>query len=219
MDIVIRLPRSWYPADSVDEWGRDAHLIELLTPAASLRWDVSVGGTHHLPKRNGALLVANSRRFSLSAIYAAWGLSQATGRPVRFGGRPDIAPLGPLLQRFGGLLNHPEEIGGALRAGELVVVSAHGTRNPRHAGPIDPALIGAAVISGTPVYPVASMSTPFGRSARVEVGPQVRPARKRRGPLAELELAELTQRHIQRLIDGLGGLHTGVAPIDWLAEG
>jgi len=150
-----------------------AHLIELLTPAATLRWDVSVGGIHHLPKRSGALLVTNSRRFSLSAIYAAWALSQAIGRPVRFGGRPDTAPIGPFLQRFGGLFNKPEEISGALRAGELVGVSAKGTRNPRHAGPVDPALIGAAVISGTPVYPVASMSTPFGRTARVEVGPHL----------------------------------------------
>jgi hypothetical protein len=216
---VIRLPRSWYPADSVDEWGRDAHLIELLTPAATLRWDVSVGGVHHLPKRDGALLVTNSRRFSLSTIYSAWALSQAVGRPVRFGGRPDIAPLGPFMQRLGGLLGNTDEIGGALRAGELVVVSAQGTRNPRHAGPVDAALIGTAVVSDVPVYPVASISTPFGRTARVEVGPQVRPRRRRRGPLAELELAEQTQRHIQRLIDGLGGLHTGVAPIDWLAEG
>ena len=32
MEPVVRLPRSWYPADSVDEWGRDVHLIELLTP-------------------------------------------------------------------------------------------------------------------------------------------------------------------------------------------
>jgi 1-acyl-sn-glycerol-3-phosphate acyltransferase len=219
MGAVIRLPRSWYPADSVDEWGRDAHLIELLTPAAALRWDVSVGGVHHLPKRDGALLVTNSRRFSLSTIYSAWALSQATGRPVRFGGRPDIAPLGPLMQRLGGLLTDSDEISAALRGGELVVVSAKGTRNPRHAGPVDPALIGTAVVSGRPVYPVASMSSPFGRATRVEVGPQVRPRHKRRGPLAELELAELTQRHIQRLIDGLGGLHTGVAPIDWLAEG
>jgi 1-acyl-sn-glycerol-3-phosphate acyltransferase len=219
MEPVIRLPRSWYPADSVDEWGRDAHLLELLTPAGRLRWNVSVGGVHHLPKRDGALLVTNSRRFSLSTIYSAWALSQAIGRPVRFGGRPDIAPLGPWMQRLGGLLNDPDEIGGALRAGELVVVSAQGTRNPRHAGPVNPALVGAAVVNGVPVYPVASMSTPFGRTARVEVGPQVRPRRKRTGPLAEIELAELTQRHIQRVIDGLGGLHTGVAPIDWLAEG
>jgi len=216
---VIRLPRPWHRPNSVDEWGRDAHLIDVLTPAAKLRWDVSVGGLHHLPKRGGALLVTNSRMFSLSAIYTAWALSQALGRPVRFGGRPDIAPFGPFLQRLGGLLNKPEEISGALRAGELVVVSATGTRNPRHAGPVDHALIGTAVVSGTPVYPVASMSAPMGRTTRVEVGPQVRSRRKRRGPLAELELADLTQRHIQRLIDGLGGLHTGVAPIDWLAEG
>ncbi len=219
MDPVIRLPRSWYPADSVDEWGRDAHLIELLTPAATLRWDVSVGGVQHLPKRGGALLVTNSRYFSLSTVYSAWALSKAIGRPVRFAGRPDIAPLGPLMQRLGGLLNKPEEIGGALRANELVVVSAHGTRDPRHAGRVDPKLIGAAIASGTPVHPVASMSTPFGRPARVEVGAAVRPRRKRRGPLAELELADLTQVGIQRLIDALGGLHTGVAPIDWLAEG
>ena len=216
---IIRLPRSWYPEESVDEWGRDAHLIGLLTPAATLRWDVSVGGAQNLPKRGGALLVTNSRRFSLSTVYSAWALSSALGRPVRFAGRPDIAPVGPLMQRLGGLLAHPDEISGALRAGAVVIASAKGTRDPRHAGAVDPALIGSAVVTGTPVFPVASMSTPFGRAARVEVGPQVRPRVKRRGPLAELELAELTQRHIQRLIDGLGGLHTGVTPIDWLAEG
>ena len=219
MGAVIRLPRTWLEPDPVDEWGRDARLIELLTPAARLRWDVSVGGVNHLPKRGGALLVTNSRRFSLSAIYAAWALSDALGRPVRFGGRPDIAPIGPLMQRLGGLLNKPEEIRSALRDGELVVVSTRGTRNPRHAGPVDPALIATAVITGTPVFPVASMSSPMGRAARVEVGAQLRPQHKRRGSLAELELSEVAQRHIQRLLDGLGGLHTGVAPVDWLAEG
>src|SRR5882762_3184296 len=127
MGSVIRLPRARFEPDPVDEWGRDAQLIEVLTPAAKLRWDVSVGGIQHLPKRGGALLVTNSRRFSLSAIYAAWALSSATGRPVRFGGRPDIAPLGPFLQRLGGLLADPDEISGALRAGELVIVSAQGT--------------------------------------------------------------------------------------------
>jgi hypothetical protein len=217
--VVIRLPRTRYEPDSVDEWGRDAQLIELLTPAVKLRWDVSVGGAQHLPKRGGALLVTNSRWFSLNTIYTAWALSGTIGRPVRFSGRPDIAPLGPLMQRFGGLLNKPEEIRSALRDGELVVVSTRGTRDPRHAGAVDPALIGTAVSTSTPVFPVASMSSPIGRAARVEVGAQMRPTRKRRGPLAELELAEVTQRHIQRLLDGFGGLHTGVAPVDWLSEG
>jgi len=219
MGTLLRLPRSMYTPDAVDEWGRDAQLIDLLTPLARLRWDVAVGGTHHLPKREGALLVTNSRRWSLSAIYAAWALSREVGRPVRFGGRPDVAPIGPLLQRLGGLLNDPDEIRAALAAGELVVVSCHSTDDPRHAGVVDPALIGTAVITGTPVFPVASMSSLIGRAARVEVGPQIRPHRKRRGPLAEIELAELVQRHLQRMLDGFGGLHTGVAPVDWLAEG
>jgi 1-acyl-sn-glycerol-3-phosphate acyltransferase len=180
---------------------------------------VSVGGIQHLPKRGGALLVANARWLSMSTLYSAWALSAATGRPVRFAGRPDIAPIGPLMQRFGGLLRKPEEIRSALRDGELVVVSTSSTRSPRHAGTVDPALIGTAVLTRTPVFPVATMSSIVGRAARVEVGAQVRPTSKRRGPLAELELAEVTQRHVQRLLDALGGLHTGVAPVDWLAEG
>ena len=47
----------------------------------------------------------------------------------------------------------------------------------------------------------------------------MRPRRKRRGPLAEVELAEQMQLSLQRMLDGFGGVHTGVAPIDWLAEG
>jgi hypothetical protein len=219
MGKVLRLPPALYSPDAVDEWGRDAQLIDLLTPLAKLRWDVSVGGTHHLPRRGGALLVTNSRRWSLSAIYAAWALSRAVGRPVRFGGRPDVAPVGPLLQRLGGLLNDPDEIRSALGAGELVVVSCHGTADPRHAGTVDAALVGAAVVTSTPVFPVASMSSLIGRAARVEVGAHLRPTHKRRGPLAELELAEAVQRHLQRMLDGFGGLRTGVAPVDWLAEG
>jgi hypothetical protein len=219
MGTVLRLPRSLYTPDAVDEWGRDAQFIDLLMPLANLRWDVAVGGTHHLPKRGGALLVTNSRRFTLSAVYTALALSKATGRPVRFGGRPDVAPLGPLLQRLGGLLANPDEIRSALGADELVVVSCRGTADPRHAAPVDSALIGAAVIAGKPVFPVASSSSLLGRAARAEVGPQIRPHVKRRGPLAEVELAELVQRHLQRMLDGFGGLHTGVGPVDWLAEG
>jgi len=216
---VIRFPQVWYPGDSVDEWGRDSKFIDLLTPLAAMRWSVSVGGTHHLPKRTGALLVTNTRRFSLSPVYAAWALSKEIGRPVRFGGRPDIAPFGPVMQRLGGLLGSADEIRGALQAGQLVIVSTASTSSPRHAGGVGADLVGAAVAADTPVYPVASINALFGRAARVEVGPQVRLRRARRGPLAELELAELVQRHVQRVIDGLGGLRTGVGAIDWFAEG
>ena len=47
-------------------------------------------------------------------------LSEAVDRPVRFVGRPDVAPIGPLLRRIGGLLDHPDEVAGALcRGGSL----------------------------------------------------------------------------------------------------
>ena len=74
-------------------------------------------------------------------------------------------------------------------------------------------------MAGVGVFPVASMSSPLGRSARVQVGAQLRPRKKRRGPLAEQELAEMTQRHLQRMLDELGGMQTGMTAIDWLGEG
>jgi len=222
---VIELPRRRTDDDdaptfeTVDDWGRDDRLIRLLVPLAWLRWSVSVGGIEQLPARTGALLVTNTRRVSLSQIYVAWALAREVGRPVRFVGRPDVAPLGPFLRRLGALLDDPTEVEGALRHGELVVMGAAPTGHPRHAGPVDHALIGSAVRAGVSVYPVASMSSPLSRNARADVGPAVRPRRKRRGPLAEVELAEATQRQLQKMLDEFGGVQTGVPPVDWLAEG
>jgi hypothetical protein len=211
--------RAAWPVHSVDDYGRDPHLIAALIPFAKLRWDVTVGGADHLPVRTGALLVCNSRRFSLSSIYTALALGELVDRPVRFVGRPDTAPVGSFMRRIGGLLAKPTDVLGALQHHELVVISADGTNHPRNAGKVPHELIGPAVISGVPVFPVATMSSTVGRAARVEVGPQVRPRRKRRGPLAEVELAEQVQHHIQRMLDGFGGVQTGVGAIDWLAEG
>lgn len=211
--------RSLAPPNSVDEWGRDDHLVRLMWPLARLRWDVTVGGLHHLPATTGALLVTNDRRWSFSPLYVAGALSHATGRPVRFVGRPDHAPFGTALRRVGALLDNATEVHGALRHGELVVMGTSTTGHPRQAGTVDPRLMGAAVTTHAPVIPVASMSAPFGRAARAEVGPTIRLRTKRRGPLADVELAEAAQRHLQHLLDELGGVITGVAPLDWLGEG
>jgi len=216
---IIEPFRAAWPAYSVDDYGRDTHFISALSPVLKLRWDVSVGGLHHLPARTGALLVCNTRRWSMSNVYAALALSEACGRPVRFVGRPDIAPASSIMRRLGGLLAQPADVLSALRHHELVLVSAAATAHPRHAGEVPHALVGPAVIAGVPVFPVATMSSALGRGARAEVGPQVRPRRKRRGPLAEVELAEQVQHHLQRMLDGFGGMQTGVAPLDWLAEG
>jgi hypothetical protein len=218
-DLALTPVRPFLPAGSVDEWGRDEHVLRALGPLFQLRWDTLVGGEQRLPARKGALLVTNDRRLSFSPLYVSWALARATGRPVRFVGHPDIAPFGPVLRRLGAILHDPVEVRGALRHGELVVLGAAATRHPRHAGTVDVSMVGAAVMAGVGVHPVASMSSPIGRSARVQVGAAVRPRTKRRGPLAEVEIAEATQQHLQRLLDELGGVQTGMAPLDWLGEG
>jgi hypothetical protein len=199
----------------VDDWGRDPHFVGRVWALSHLRWDVAVNGHRRLPKTSGALIVINARRFALAPVFAALSIGGAVGRPVRFVGRPDIAPVGPVLQRLGGLLARADEIAGALRGGQLVVMGADQTRRPREVGHVDHRLVGAAVAAGTKVFPAATASVPFLRSARVEIGPEVRPDRRRRGPLTELELADTLESAIQKLLDELGGAATGT-PFDWL---
>jgi hypothetical protein len=66
--------------------------------------------------------------------------------------------------------------------------------------------------------PAATVSVPLRRSARVEIGAPIRLSKRRRGPLDELETADALQRHIDELLDELGGALTGT-PLDWLPLG
>ena len=204
-----------FERQEVDDWGRDPHFVGRVWALSRLRWNVAVNGHRRLPKRDGALRVVSARRVALAPVFAAWSIGGAVGRPVRFVGRPDIFPLGPVLQRLGGLLARADEIAGALRGGQLVVMGANPTTHPRRVGHVDHRLVGAAVAAGTKVFPAATSSVPFLRSARVEIGPEVRPDRRRRGPLIELELADDLEVAIQQLLDELGDPVTGT-PLDWL---
>jgi hypothetical protein len=199
----------------VDDWGRDPALVSKLRRLSSARWDVAVSGHEHLPARAGALIVVNARRFSLAPVYTALALGHVTGRPVRFVGRPDVAPFGPLLQRAGGLLTRADELTGALRHGQIVVLGAAHTMHPRHVGLVDHRLVGAAVAAKVRVFPAATASAPLRRGARVHVGPALVANRRRRGPLAELELSDDVRARIQQMLDEFGGTLTGT-PLDWL---
>ncbi len=199
----------------VDDWGRDPTLVRLTMQLGRLRWNTIVGGGDRLPARAGGLIVVNARRYALTPVYTAFALTELTGRTVRFVGRPDVAPVGALARRLGGLLARPDEVAGALRAGELLVMSATPELHPRRVGRVDHRLIAAAVATSSAVFPAATASSPWGRSARIELGPAVRPGRRRRGPLTELELADQVERRIQRLLDEFGGTQTGT-PLDWL---
>lgn len=202
-------------AGVVDDWGRDPGLVRAMIRAARLRWDVTTGGDQRLPRRKGALIVVNARARALAPIFSAFALSEAVDRPVRFVGRPDTAPVGPFVRRIGGLLDHPDEVAGALAANELVIMGAEHNERLRRVGRVDHSLIGAALAAGVKVFPAATSSNPIGRAARLEIGQPSRSPRRRRGPLTELELADQVGRDIELLLAELGDLRTGT-PLDWL---
>ena len=206
--------RNW-TTNQVDDWGRDDAFVNRVWSLSHLRWATSVGGAEFVPKRAGALIVVNARRFALAPLFAAMAIGGVVDRPVRFVGRPDIAPLGPMMQRLGALLPVEAELEGALRAGELIVLGASHTRTNIHTGVIDHQLVGSAVAAKVRVLPAATMSVPLQRNARVEIGAPIRLSHKRRGPLEELETADHLQAHINAVLDEMGGTITGT-PIDWL---
>ena len=206
--------RVW-TANEVDDWGRDNGFADRIWAASRLRWDISVGGAEHIPTRKGALIVVNARHFALAPVFAALAIGAEVGRPVRFIGRPDVAPIGPLLQRLGGLLPNPREVEGALRADQLVVLGAASRSSNRSAGDIDHRIVGAATITKSAAIPAATVSVPLRRGARVEIGPPIKLADKRRGPLDELETADALQARLDALLAEFGGALTGT-PLDWL---
>ena len=198
---AVRTVGLW--ADDVDDWGRDEGIVNRVWWASRLRWDINVGGAANLLVRGGGLIAVNSRRYALAPVFAALAIGEAIQRPVRFVGRSDVAPFGPALQRLGGLLPIADEVEGALRAGELVVLGAAHESSNRRCGRFDHRLIGAAVAAQVPVFPGATTSSPTGRGARVEVGTPVRLARRRRGPLAEVELARGARRRVDKVLEAL----------------
>lgn len=213
----VRTFRSW-TANEVDDWGRDNAFVNRIWSVSQLRWSTSVGGAEHLAKRSGALIIVNARRFALAPVFAALAIGAELDRPVRFVGRPDVAPVGPLMQRMGALLPVEAEVEGALRAGELVVLGAEHLATNQRTGLIDHHLVGAAVAAKVKVHPAATVSVPLRRNARVEIGPAVRLRTRRRGPLEELETADLVQVRIDGMLDEMGGTMTGT-PLDWLPSG
>lgn len=189
----------------VDDWGRDHTLVRAASWLTRRRWNVEVDGAERLPGAGAAMIVTNTRRFTLTPWALALMVGHDIGRPVRFVGRPDIAPVGPLARRLGGLLDRVDEVTGALRAGQIVLVGADGVLDARHVGAVDHRLVGAAVSVGVPVFPAVASISVTGRRARVQICPMVRPPRRRRGPLAELELTDRVRTDISRTLAEFGG--------------
>ncbi|MGH9247086.1 MAG: hypothetical protein ACRD29_22750 [Acidimicrobiales bacterium] len=189
---------------TVDPWGLDTDLVELLSPLAGVRWSIEVDGGYHVPG-HGPVVVVFNRRWGLSEpLVVARALRLATGRWVRVVGIPDVAPVGPLLSRLGAAVDAPAEVAGLLRSGEVVAVPLG--RQPgmrRRAGRLAPALVELAVQHGAPVLPVVAVGHELGRRWRVVVGPVVAaPVEDTVAPFVTAELIDRVRVAVQDLLDG-----------------
>lgn len=185
----------------IDPWGLDLDLLHAVAPLGGLRFGIEVDRPDRLPQDGPALVVAN-RRFGASEPFVLGrGIRLATGRLVRTVGVPDVAPVGPLLRRLGGVLARPDEVAGLLRAGEVVAVLLdRDVRQRFHAGAVPTPLFAPAFDLGVPVVPVALVGRELRRSWRVRLGPAVVHP-DGRGPLALAELAERSRTAVQELLD------------------
>jgi 1-acyl-sn-glycerol-3-phosphate acyltransferase len=186
---------------TVDEWGLDRDLVEVLSPVFGLRWGVDVDGADLIPTDGPVLIVANRRLGASEPFVLSRGVRLATGRFVRLPGVPDVAAVGPALRRLGAVVDHPDEVAGLLRAGEVVAAFCdRDLRHRHHVGPLRPATVAPALAAGAAVVPVALVGREVGRRWRLVVGSPVdRPAA--RGPLAAAELADTARRRLQTLLD------------------
>ena len=186
---------------TVDEWGLDPDVVDVVAPLVRLRWQVDVAGVEHLPTEGPAIVVSNRRLGFAEPVVLARGIRLATGRHVRVVGAPDVAPLGPALRRLGGVLERPDEVTGLLHAGELVGVAlARSPRRRHHAGVGSAPLLGTALALGVPIVPVALIGREVGRHWRLVAGPPVEPGADE-GPLAAAELADRARGAVQELLD------------------
>lgn len=187
----------------IDPWGHDPDLFAAVEPMARLRFSVDVRGASHLPAAGPALVVAN-RRFGLSEPFAiALGLHAETGRLIRVAGVPDIAPVGPMGRRLGGVLGRPDEVRGLLADGQVVVVFAdHMPRHPGRVGAVRTSTVQPALDEGAPVLPLATAGNEIGRRWVIALGAPVR-RRSHPGPLALADLADGAHRDAQVLLDQL----------------
>lgn len=185
---------------TVDAWGYDPDLVDLVDPLTGLVWPVRVSGAEHVPATGPATMVANRRLGVIEPLVVARGVRRATGRRVRFLGIPDVAVLGPALRRVGGAIARPEELAALLRAGHVCLLPLSRRRSRWVAGTLAPEALAPTRALGVPVIPVAitppGVSGPF----RVWIGEPIPPPAGR-GPLALAEMAEAVREGVQALLD------------------
>ncbi len=212
--------RHWI-ADEVDDWGRDDGFTNRV-------WSASRARSGHLGRRCRA--AATSQRCArhrqcatlVRARPAVCGArnrrSDRSTRPIRWSTR-QCTPGSDDAAHRSAAAHRGRILKGRSGVGELIVLGAAHQATNQQCGVIDHRLVGAAIVAKVPVFPTASASVPLRRSARVsELARFAKSAKRRRGPLEELELADIVRERIDELLAEMGGTLTGT-PLDWLPFG
>lgn len=173
----------------VDHWGRSERtrrvVRALLEPAYRSWFRVQWEGLEHIPRRGGALLVANHAGVvPVDAPLIMHGIERKLGRPVyalHHHALREVPFLGELLARNGGVVAHPDNAARLLRdEGELLLVfpeGAKGTTKPyRHRYQLARfgrgGFVDTAMRAGVPVVPIAVMGTEETMPTLFRVPPQ-----------------------------------------------
>lgn len=185
---------------SVDAWGLDPEVADLVRRAATLSLRVTLAGPGSLPDEGPCVVVVN-RRFGLVEPFVALrAVHEATGRRARFLGMAP-GPLDTLWRRVGGAVDRPEELAGLLRADQMVLVPlATEHRSRRRAGALSPERLGPALELGVPVIPLALIGNEITARWTAYVGEQVRRPTGH-SPLSQFDLAASARAGVQFLLD------------------
>jgi 1-acyl-sn-glycerol-3-phosphate acyltransferase len=185
---------------AVDEFGGDAHLMDLV--AGLTRLPVVVEGGDRVPRVGAALLVANRGIGLVEPVALVRAVRLAAGRRLRVVGAPELPVVGDALRTFGAIGYRPDDVAAMLRAGRLVAAPLANTW--LRTGPGEPPRPMLAATLGFPVLPVAVRpGIPVLRPWRVRVGTPLLPT-PGTGPddqLAAAELAEAARDAVRDLLE------------------
>lgn len=187
---------------SVDPFGADPQLQDLIAPVVRRLLPVRVSGADHLPRSGPALFVSNRGSGVLEPSALSVAVRQESGRRLRVVGTPEVPVIGDVLRKFGSINNYPGDLGAALRAGHLTALPL-GTNWLRNGGGVAPTdmLVAALGYSVIPVF--VGPGGPFGmaiRPWRVVFGAPITVGSiGERDPLSAAELAEAARAAVHEL--------------------
>ena len=187
---------------SVDAFGADPQLQDLIAPVVRRLIPVRVSGATHLPSSGPALFVSNRGSGVLEPTALSVAVRQESGRRLRVVGTPEVPLIGDVLRKFGSINNYPGDLAAVLRAGHLAALplAVNWLRTGSGVAPTD-MLVGALGYSVVPVF--VGPGGPFGLAIspwRVMFGAPITVGHiGDRDPLSAAELAEAVRGAVHEL--------------------